>query len=456
MTETDLNSPSKKGVFVQTYGCQMNVYDSERMIDVLAPLGYKPVEASQDADLVVLNTCHIREKATEKIYSEIGRLKIQKDERKKNGNDMMIAIAGCVAQAEGAEIMHRAPAVDLVVGPQAYHHLPELIAKATRKTGERLNTSFDPIDKFDALPIERENVGVSAFLSVQEGCDKFCSFCVVPYTRGAEFSRPFAKIMEEAKALEGRGVREIVLLGQNVNAYLDTEFGKKTLADLIYAIADLNGIERIKYTTSHPCDMADDLILAHGAVPKLMPYLHLPVQAGSNKVLKAMNRKHTAESYIEIIERVRQQRPDIAIASDFIVGFPGETDKDFEDTMELVRKIDYASAYSFKYSKRPGTPASAMMYQIAENIKDERLQALQALLTEQQTRFNSRLLGKTTKVLITNKGKRAGQMLGKSPYLQSIFINGDESDIGKLIDVKITAATAQSLAGERQDTLETV
>ncbi|WP_240006430.1 tRNA (N6-isopentenyl adenosine(37)-C2)-methylthiotransferase MiaB [Pseudaquidulcibacter saccharophilus] len=441
------NTKAKKGLFVQSYGCQMNVYDSERMVDVLAPLGYAPVEKPEDADLVVLNTCHIREKATEKVYSEIGRLKMQKEAKQKAGNgDMMIAVAGCVAQAEGAEIMNRAPVVELVVGPQAYHHLPELIARAARKSGEVLDTSFDAIDKFDALPIKRENTGVSAFLSVQEGCDKFCSFCVVPYTRGEEFSRPFAKVMDEAKSLVDNGVKEIILLGQNVNAY---DGGNNIgLAQLIEKIAELNGVERIRYTTSHPCDMRDDLIAAHGSIAKLMPYLHLPVQAGSNKVLKAMNRKHTVESYAETIAQVRKMRPDIAIASDFIVGFPGESDKDFEETMALVREIKYASAYSFKYSRRPGTPASAMMYQIAENIKDERLQALQALLAEQQTAFNASKIGQEVDVLVTGKGRNPGQMLGKAPWQQSVFFAGDESMINKTVRVKAVGAGLNSLAGE--------
>ncbi len=441
------NTKAKKGLFVQSYGCQMNVYDSERMVDVLAPLGYAPVEKPEDADLVVLNTCHIREKATEKVYSEIGRLKVQKEAKQKAGNgDMMIAVAGCVAQAEGAEIMNRAPVVELVVGPQAYHHLPELIARAARKSGEVLDTSFDAIDKFDALPIKRGNTGASAFLSVQEGCDKFCSFCVVPYTRGEEFSRPFAKVMDEAKSLVDNGVKEIILLGQNVNAY---DGGDNIgLAQLIEKIAELNGVERIRYTTSHPCDMRDDLIAAHGSIAKLMPYLHLPVQAGSNKVLKAMNRKHTVESYAETIAQVRKLRPDIAIASDFIVGFPGESDKDFEETMALVREIKYASAYSFKYSRRPGTPASAMMYQIAENIKDERLQALQALLAEQQTGFNASKIGQEVDVLVTGKGRNIGQMLGKAPWQQSVFFDGDESMINKTVRVKAVGAGLNSLAGE--------
>jgi tRNA-2-methylthio-N6-dimethylallyladenosine synthase len=447
MSENNNTTKAKKGLFVQSYGCQMNVYDSERMVDVLSPLGYAPVDKPEDADLVVLNTCHIREKATEKVYSEIGRLKLQKETKQKTGKgDMMIAVAGCVAQAEGAEIMRRAPVVELVVGPQAYHHLPELIARAARKSGEVLDTSFDAIDKFDALPVKRENTGISAFLSVQEGCDKFCSFCVVPYTRGEEFSRPFAKVMDEAKSLADNGVREIILLGQNVNAY--DGGGGVGLAQLIEKIAEINGIERIRYTTSHPCDMRDDLLEAHGNITKLMPYLHLPVQAGSNKVLKAMNRKHTVESYAETIAKVRKIRPDIAIASDFIVGFPGESDKDFEETLALVREIKYASAYSFKYSRRPGTPASAMMYQIAENIKDERLQALQALLAEQQTAYNGSKIGQEIEVMVTGKGRNAGQMLGKSPWQQSVFFEGTDNLLNSVVRAKIVGAGLNSLAAE--------
>jgi tRNA-2-methylthio-N6-dimethylallyladenosine synthase len=438
---------NRKGVFVQSYGCQMNVYDSQRMIDVLAPHGYKSVESAEEAELVILNTCHIREKATEKVYSEIGRLKMLKDAKQKNGADIKIAVAGCVAQAEGAEIMHRAPTVEIVVGPQAYHHLPELLAKEARSKGEKLDTSFDVISKFDALGTSRENIGPTAFLSVQEGCDKFCSFCVVPYTRGPEYSRPSDKIIDEAKSLIDKGAKEIVLLGQNVNAYHGGN--NVSFAKLIGLISELHGVERIRYTTSHPCDMDEDLIAAHGHVEKLMPFLHLPVQSGSDKVLKAMNRKHTRRSYVETIERVRKYRPDIAIASDFIVGFPGESDADFEDTLNVVEEIGYASAYSFKYSKRPGTPASAMMHQIAEEVKNERLQKLQALLNLQQTRFNVAKIGTITPVLITQKSRKSGQLFGKSPWLQSVNVFGSDDLIGQIIDVEITGATAQSLAAER-------
>ncbi|KAF0117856.1 MAG: bifunctional enzyme involved in thiolation and methylation of tRNA [Hyphomonadaceae bacterium] len=443
---------NRKGVYIQSYGCQMNVYDSQRMIDVLAPHGYKSVENAEDADLVVLNTCHIREKATEKVYSEIGRLKILKDAKKKTGGNLKVAVAGCVAQAEGAEIMNRAPIVEIVVGPQAYHHLPELLAREARTNGEKLDTSFDVISKFDALGTSRENTGATAFLSVQEGCDKFCSFCVVPYTRGPEYSRPSGKILDEAKSLIDKGTKEIVLLGQNVNAYHGG--GDMSFAQLIAAIADLGGVERIRYTTSHPCDMGADLIAAHGQIEKLMPFLHLPVQSGSNNILKAMNRKHTRESYVDIIESVRKYRPDIAIASDFIVGFPGETDDDFSDTLSLIEGIGYASAYSFKYSKRPGTPAGAMMYQIAEEVKNERLQELQALLTKQQTIFNVQKIGTNLPVLITQKSRKNGRLFGKSPWLQSVNLHGEDALIGQIVDVKIVGATAQSLAAERVSVLE--
>lgn len=447
------DSKAGKTLFIQTYGCQMNVYDSERMTDVLRPLGYSPVDKPDHANLVVLNTCHIREKATEKVYSEIGRLKAHKDTMALNGEKMTIAIAGCVAQAEGEEIMRRAPAVDLVVGPQAYHKLPELIARAARATGERLETSFEAVEKFDALPTLRAPDGPSAFLSVQEGCDKFCTFCVVPYTRGAEYSRPVDPIILEARGLAQQGVREITLLGQNVNAYHGQGpelAGSETwsLAQLVRHLAKIGGIERIRYTTSHPCDMNDDLIEAHGEVKELMPYLHLPVQSGSNKILKAMNRKHSVESYLDSIAKVRQARPDIALASDFIVGFPGETEQDFEDTMELVRAVGYAGAYSFKYSKRPGTPASEMFGQVPSEVADDRLQRLQALILEQQRAFNAAKVGETFEVLFTGKGRNAGQILGRSPWLQSVHVEGPDYLIGDLHQVRIIGTMPNSLTGE--------
>jgi len=428
----------QKRLYIKTYGCQMNVYDSERMADVLRPLGYAMTDQPEDADLVVLNTCHIREKATEKVYSELGQLKRMKDARE---GGMTIAVAGCVAQAEGEEIMARQPAVDLVVGPQAYHQLPELIAKAHRARGERLSADFAPEEKFDALPAERHASGVTAFLTVQEGCDKFCTFCVVPYTRGGEYSRPPQAIEAEARSLADKGVREVTLLGQNVNAYAGG------LAALVRRLAKIPGLDRIRYTTSHPRDMDDDLIAAHAEVPQLMPYLHLPVQSGSDRILKAMNRGHTAEHYLRLIERVRAARPDIAISGDFIVGFPGEKDADFEATMTLVREVAHASAFSFKYSRRPGTPASAMPLQVAEEVKDERLARLQALLGEQQQAFNEGQVGRTVDVLFEKPGRHVGQIIGRSPYLQSVHIEAPQSLIGQIAPVRIEGAGRNSLAG---------
>lgn len=447
-----------KGVFIKTYGCQMNVYDSERMKDVLKPIGYTPVDSPDAADLIVLNTCHIREKATEKVYSELGQLKRLKAA---SGNKLTIAVAGCVAQAEGEEIMRRQPAVDLVLGPQAYHKLPEMIARASRAVGDRLETSFETLEKFDALPKTREADGPAAFLSVQEGCDKFCTFCVVPYTRGAELSRGVDDIVAEARNLATQGVRELTLLGQNVNGF----HGKAPLLEggddwplsrLIRHLGKIGGIDRIRYTTSHPRDMEDDLIAAYGDTDAMMPYLHLPVQAGSNNILKAMNRDHTAESYLETLAKVRAVQPDIALASDFIVGFPGESDADFEATMQLVRDVHYASAYSFKYSPRPGTPAADMFAQVPEDVKDARLQALQALLKQQQTEYNESKIGQTLSVLVTGKGRRPGQMHGRSPYMQSVHFNAPETVLGQIVDVKVVDASLNSLSGEYVQTLESV
>jgi tRNA-2-methylthio-N6-dimethylallyladenosine synthase len=421
----------------------MNVYDSERMADVLAPLGYGVTDNPEGADLVVLNTCHIREKATEKVYSELGQLKRMKTARAADGAEMTIAVAGCVAQAEGEEIMRRQPAVDLVVGPQSYHQLPELIARAHRARGERLAADFAPNEKFDALTAERRPTGVTAFLTVQEGCDKFCTFCVVPYTRGAEWSRPAEAIEAEARALAEKGVREVTLLGQNVNAYA----GEGGLAALVRRLAKIEGLERIRYTTSHPRDMDEALIAAHAEVPELMPYLHLPVQSGSDKVLKSMNRAHTAESYIRLIEKIRAARPDIAISGDFIVGFPGERDADFEATLQLVREVGYASAFSFKYSRRPGTPASAMQGQVAEAVKDERLARLQGLLDEQQVAFNAAQQGKTLPVLFEKAGRHPGQLIGRSPYLQAVHTHAPDRLLGQIVPVKIESAARNSLAG---------
>ena len=449
MTATPDAKPLK-GLFIRTYGCQMNVYDSERIRDVLKPLGYAPVDAPEGADLVVINTCHIREKATEKVYSELGKLKQMK---LASGGKMTIAVAGCVAQAEGAEIIRRQPAVDLVLGPQAYHKLPEMIARASRAVGDRLETGFDTVEKFDALPKTREPDGPAAFVSVQEGCDKFCTFCVVPYTRGAEISRNVDDIVSEIRDLASKGVREVTLLGQNVNAFHGPaprlEGGAEwTLGQLVRHIARIGGIDRIRYTTSHPRDMDDDLIAAHGDTPAMMPFLHLPVQSGSDRILKAMNRGHTADQYRDIIDRVRKARPDIAIASDFIVGFPGESDADFEATMQLVRDIGFAVAYSFKYSSRPGTPAAEMHGHLSEAVKDERLQALQSLLRDQQTAFNQAQIGKTLPVLVTGKGRNPGQMHGRSPYLQALHFDATEALINTFVDVKIVSASLNSITGE--------
>jgi tRNA-2-methylthio-N6-dimethylallyladenosine synthase len=438
------SAPTKR-LYIKTYGCQMNVYDSERMADVLRPLGYELTDRAQGADLVVLNTCHIREKATEKVYSELGQIKRLKQARAAEGGAMLVAVAGCVAQAEGAEIVRRQPAVDLVVGPQSYHRLPELIARAHRSAGEALAADFAPEEKFDALPTAREPSGVTAFLTVQEGCDKFCSFCVVPYTRGAEFSRPAASIEAEARTLAERGVREVTLLGQNVNAY-DGEAGG--LAALIRRLAKIPGLDRLRYTTSHPRDMDDALIAAHAEVAQLAPYLHLPVQAGADRVLKAMNRGHTAEHYLRLVERIRAARPDIAMSGDFIVGFPGEREADFEATLQLVREVGYASAFSFKYSRRPGTPASAMAGQVPDEVKAERLARLQALLEAQQQAFNAAQVGETLPVLFEKAGRKPGQVAGRSPYLQAVHCQGPQTLFGQIAPVRIQAATRSSLAGE--------
>jgi len=439
-------TPAKR-VYIKTYGCQMNVYDSERMADVLSPLGYGVTQSPDEADLVVLNTCHIRDKATEKVYSELGRLKEMKLARVEAGAAALtIAVAGCVAQAEGEEIMRRQPAVDIVVGPQAYHQLPELIARAHRASGETLAADFAPEEKFDALaPAARQASGVTAFLTVQEGCDKFCTFCVVPYTRGGEWSRPMADIEAEARGLAAQGVREVTLLGQNVNAYGTAEQGG--LAGLVRRLATIEGLDRIRYTTSHPRDMDDDLIAAHGDLAELMPYLHLPVQSGSDRILKAMNRAHTAQSYLRLIEKIRRARPDIALSGDFIVGFPGEREEDFEATLQLVREVGYASAFSFKYSRRPGTPAAAMPGQVAEEVKTERLVRLLALLDEQQVAFNAAQAGAVLPVLFEKPGRHPGQIVGRSPYLQAVHAKGPDRLIGQIVPVRIASAAKMSLAG---------
>ena len=446
-------APTKR-LYIKTYGCQMNVYDSERMADVLAPLGYGMTDDPATADLVVLNTCHIREKATEKVYSELGRIREMKDARRADGHTMTVAVAGCVAQAEGEEIMRRQPAVDLVVGPQAYHQLPELIARSHRARGERLAADFAPEDKFDALTAERRPTGVTAFLTVQEGCDKFCTFCVVPYTRGGEWSRPAADIEAEARSLAEQGVREVTLLGQNVNAYNGANSAGDGLAGLARRLAKIPGLDRIRYTTSHPRDMDDALIAAHAEVEALMPYLHLPVQSGSDRILKAMNRAHTAESYVRLIKKIRLSRPDMAISGDFIVGFPGERDEDFEATLQLIRDVGYASAFTFKYSRRPGTPAAAMPGQVAEEVKDQRLARLNALLDEQARAFNQSQVGKTLPVLFERAGRHPGQLIGRSPYLQAVHATAPDELVGQIVSVRIESAARMSLSGVLAQALE--
>lgn len=437
----------------------MNVYDSERMADVLRPLGYEPAASPDDAAMVIVNTCHIREKASEKVFSELGRLRDLKAAKRRAGEDLVIAVAGCVAQAEGAEIMRRQPAVDIVVGPQAYHRLPEMVARATRAASGKagttkgagvLDTEFPVEPKFDHLPAPTTVTGGSAFVSIQEGCDRFCTFCVVPYTRGAEYSRPAAAILAEAHGLAVAGAHEITLLGQNVNGWHGAapDGSIWILAQLIRALAEIEGLARIRYTTSHPRDMDATLIEAHRDVQQLMPYLHLPVQSGSNRILDAMNRRHGRDHYLGLVEQLRAARPGMALSTDLIVGFPGESDTDFEDTMRLVREVGFAAAFSFKYSPRPGTPASMMARQVPEAIKDARLQALQALLGEQQRAFNTGAVGQVMPVLFQEPGRKPGQLLGKSPWLQSVHAQGDARLLGRIVDVRIVAAHAVSLSGE--------
>jgi len=420
---------------IKSFGCQMNVYDGDRMSELLAAQGMAAAADGEDADLVVLNTCHIREKAAEKAYSDIGRL------RRDDGTKPLIALAGCVAQAEGAEAQRRSQLIDIVVGPQAYHRLPEMVAEASR--GARpVDTDMPAISKFDAMP-QRRRANPSSFLTVQEGCDKFCTYCVVPYTRGAEISRPFDDILSEANALADAGAREIVLLGQNVNAWTH---GSRGLADLIRALAEIGGLERVRYTTSHPADMTDELIAAHGEVDKLMPYLHLPVQSGSNRILKAMNRSHSAETYLTLLEKVRAARPGIALSGDFIVGFPGETDEDFEATLNIVDEVRYASAYSFKYSARPGTPAAVMEDQIPREIMEDRLQRLQERINLHRLAFNRSKVSVDTRILIERAGKLPGQMIGRSPWLQSVHVETDARP-GDIVDVTLVAAGPNSIKG---------
>ncbi|MBB3612259.1 tRNA (N6-isopentenyl adenosine(37)-C2)-methylthiotransferase MiaB [Rhizobium sp. BK602] len=445
-------SNSRK-VFIKTYGCQMNVYDSTRMSDALSRDGYEPTEDMEEADLVLLNTCHIREKAAEKVYSALGRLREMKKRKAADGREMMIGVTGCVAQAEGEEILRRAPAVDVVIGPQTYHRLPDALRRA--KEGQRVvDTEYAIEDKFEHLPIaEKPKIrarGVTAFLTVQEGCDKFCTFCVVPYTRGSEVSRPVAQIVEEAEKLVDGGVREITLLGQNVNAWHGTGPDGKawSLGDLLYRLAEIPGLARLRYTTSHPRDMDERLIGAHRDLRTLMPYLHLPVQAGSDRILKAMNRRHTAAEYIALIEKIRAARPDIALSGDFIVGFPGETDQDFEDTLKLIEAVNYAQAFSFKYSTRPGTPGAELKDQVPEEVKTERLERLQALLLKQQHAFAEACVGKTVDILLEKPGRMPGQLIGRSPWLQSVNVDAKASQIGDIINVRITGTSTNSLFAE--------
>ncbi|WP_237216959.1 tRNA (N6-isopentenyl adenosine(37)-C2)-methylthiotransferase MiaB [Falsiroseomonas oryziterrae] len=438
----------RKRLFVKTWGCQMNVYDSARMADVLAPLGYAPAEAPEGADMVILNTCHIREKASEKLFSELGRLRGAKQAKEAEGGRMVLAVAGCVAQAEGAEITARAPYVDIVLGPQSYHRLPEMVARATRAAGHVIETDFPAEDKFDHLPEAAAPQGPIAFLTIQEGCDKFCSFCVVPYTRGAEYSRPAAAVIAEAKRLVAQGAREIALLGQNVNAYHGDGPDGATwgLARLLRELAEIPDLARLRYTTSHPRDMDDELIRAHGEIPALMPFLHLPVQSGSDRVLKAMNRGHTAADFLRIVEKLRAARPDLALSSDFIAGHPGETEQDHQDTLRLIREVGFAQAFSFKYSPRPGTPAAGAPLQVAEPEKDRRLHEIQELLREQQLDFNRSRLGLRMDILFTGPGRHPGQLAGRSPWLQPVHAEGPLSLVGQVLPCEVTATHPNSLA----------
>ena len=443
-----------KTLFIKTYGCQMNEYDSVRMADVVAPLGYQQVARPEGADLVILNTCHIREKAAEKVYSELGRLRTLKLEKEESGGRMVIAVAGCVAQAEGEEIMVRAPYVDIAFGPQTYHRLPEMVAKANRAANvSMLDTEFPVEAKFDFLPPISARQGVSAFLSVQEGCDKFCTFCVVPYTRGAEYSRTVMEIDAEARRLVDGGSCELTLLGQNVNAYhgLGPDGSSWGLGRLIEKLAQINGLERLRYTTSHPRDMDAELIAAHHRVDKLMPNLHLPVQSGSDRILAAMNRGHDADAYRRTVDRLRAGRPDIALSSDFIVGYPGERDRDFAETLKLVNDVGYTQAFSFKYSARPGTPAATLENQVPEPVKQERLTALQQLLRAQQTAFNHSMVGRDLQVLFDQKGRNAGQLAGRSQYLQAVHAQATEDLIGAVASCRIVAAGTNSLEGSLLD-----
>jgi tRNA-2-methylthio-N6-dimethylallyladenosine synthase len=447
MTSHSPTSPAgKKRLFLRSWGCQMNVYDSARMADVLAPLGYAPVDAPEGADMIILNTCHIREKATDKLFSELGRLRLLKQAKEAEGGEMVLAVAGCVAQAEGAEITARAPYVDIVLGPQSYHKLPEMVARAGRTGRAVVETDFPVEEKFDFLPEVSAPQGITAFLTIQEGCDKFCSFCVVPYTRGAEYSRSAEAVLAEARKLVGQGAREITLLGQNVNAWHGE--GAQGLAGLLRALADIPGLDRLRYTTSHPRDMDEALIAAHRDIPAVMPFLHLPVQSGSDRMLEAMNRGHTAEAYLQLVDRLRAARPDLALSTDIIVGHPGETEADHAATMALIRRVKFAQAFSFKYSPRPGTPAAGAPHRVDEATKDRRLQEVQALLRDQQAEFNASLTGQTVPVLVTGPGRQPGQLSGRTPWLQPVHVPGPLSLIGQTAPVFILAGNPNSLAGE--------
>jgi tRNA-2-methylthio-N6-dimethylallyladenosine synthase len=439
-----------KTLHIKTFGCQMNAYDSERMAEALAEQGYALTADAAEADLVVLNTCHIREKAAEKVYSELGRMRLNKERRKREGRDTLIAVAGCVAQAEGAEIMARAPIVDIVVGPQSYHRLAALVAEASATGQGLVATEFPAEDKFAHLPARPRGKGqVSAFVTVQEGCDKFCTFCVVPYTRGAEFSRPASEIVAEVERLAARGTREITLLGQNVNAYHGPGPDGRawTLAALLRRLAQIPAIERLRYTTSHPLDMDNDLITLHGDEPRVMPYLHLPFQSGSDRILKAMNRRHTVADYEAVIAKVRSARPDIALSTDIIVGFPGETDRDFEATLALAARACFAQAFTFKYSPRPGTPAANLEHQVPEHVQRERLYAVQSLIDGQRHAFDRTMIGRRLDVLFEGRGRKPGQIAGRSPYLQAVHVQGPEGLIGEIAAVDISASSPNSLTG---------
>jgi tRNA-2-methylthio-N6-dimethylallyladenosine synthase len=437
-----------KKVFIKSFGCQMNVYDSERMADVLAPVGFAAADRVEDADLVILNTCHIREKAAEKVYSELGRLRLLQEARRRAGRESVIAVAGCVAQAEGQEMARRAPSIGILAGPQSYHRLPELLAEHQRTGKTVIETEFPAAEKFEALPKPALRSAPAAFLTVQEGCDKFCTFCVVPYTRGAEYSRPAAAILDEARRLVERGAVEITLLGQNVNAYRGAgPSGTWDLAELLAALSDIPGLMRLRYTTSHPNDVTASQIAVHRDLPKLMPYLHLPFQAGSDRILKAMNRKHTMADYFRIVEALRAARPDIALSTDVIVGFPGETEEDFQETMRTVETVQFAQAYSFKYSARPGTPAAERSEQASEDVKADRLARLQELLSAQQAAFNRSMIGRTLPVLWEARGKGPRQLSGRSPYLQAIHADGALALLGRISTVEIVSASQNSLHG---------